>query len=269
MDPAPTDASGTPRVLAATLPCENCGRPTVHRILRWDPKSFPKGERSRGVARCRNCGWTHPFDMARATQVEVARIVSRRSTSIRDTVRLGAGAPVVIGSNLAGVDPPVRVRRIDLRSGGSAPRARAEEIATIWTVADEGLVVPVSIQEGARTRPTRWEVDPNLEVAVGDERTIDGVVLQVVALRARGHTWRRAGDRFRASELERVYGRRTEIPPAGRRDWSRGRGRPSSRTNSRSRSSRSRSGPGVKITRKVPRVRIADGGATHHRRSPS
>lgn len=250
-DPGP---AAPPRVLAATLVCENCGRPTLHKILRWDPRSYPKGERSKGIARCRVCGWTHPFDLAPPAEVEVSVVVSRRSTSVHERLRLSPTESVEVGSTLPRSEPPLRVRRIDLRSGESAVRSLARDIGTLWVAVDEGLLVPVSIIEGARTRTTRWNADPGTEVVVGDRTTFDGLSVEVIALRAHGHTWRRPGDRFRASELQRIYGRRTAIPPAGRRDWSIGRERPRSRTRSFSRSSLSRSGPGVKRNRTSPRA---------------
>lgn len=264
----PSGGKSTPRVLAATLPCENCGRPTVHRIVRWDPKSLPRGKRASGIARCRECGWTHRFDLAPTTETEVDQIVSRRSTSTRERVRLPAAARVAVGGLVPGSDPSLKIRRIDLRSGTSAQSALAREVATLWVTVDEGLRVAVSILEGPRTRATRWSVEPDVVVSVGDEVEVDGVPIRVVALRAAGHTWRRFGDHFRAGELERLYGRRTVSPPAGRSDWSRGRGRPSSRTSSFSRSSRSRSGPGERRTRIVPFDRSAAGGATVHKLSP-
>jgi len=258
-----------PRVLSATLPCENCGHATVHRVLRWDPKSFPKGARTRGVARCRTCGWTHPFEVVREVRVSVPLIVSRRSESVRETTQFPPDARLSVGEVLPGTDPPLLVRRIDLWSGDSARQAHARDVATLWASVNEGLSIPVSIIEGAHTRPAKWTVDPQFVVTVGDHLEVDGTRIVVVALRAAGHTWRRLEDRFRAEQVQRVYGRRMVSPPAGRSDWSRGRGRPSSRTSSFSRSSRSRSGPGVRRTRTVPRARIASGGAAHQSASPS
>lgn len=260
---------GSPPVHAATLLCENCGRSTVHRILRWDPRSFPHGKRTQGVARCRECGWTHPFDLARRPEVEVTEIVSKRSVSTRERVRLATLARLAVGDTVPGSAPPLRVRRIELKSGGAASEARAGDVATLWVTADEGLSVPVSILEGARTRPARWAVAPDVTVAVGAEVRVEGSPIEVVAIRAAGRTWRHPGDQFQAGEVQRVYGRRTVSPPAGRSDWRRGRGRPSSRTSSFSRSSRSRSGPGVRSTRRVPRARTASGGAAHQSVSPS
>lgn len=266
------DTSGTttpPRLLAATLVCENCGRSNVHRILRWDPGSFPRGRRVSGIARCRECEWTHPFEMTRPVECEVDQIVSKGSVSSRERIRLPALAKLAVGGSVPGADRPLRIRRIDVRSGDPARTALAREVTTLWATLDEDPSVAVSIVEGARTRTTRWSVGPDVVLGVGDEVRIDGSTIEIVALRAIGHTWRRAGDRFRAVEVQRLYGRRTVSPPAGRSDWSRGRGRPSSRTSSFSRSSRSRSGPGVSTTRRAPRARMASGGAILHSWSPS
>ena len=250
------------RLLSATLRCDSCGRETTHRILRWDRTSLGTAKRVSGVARCRECRWTHRFETAKGAEVEVQQITSRGSVSVRERIHLLASVPVEVGADLPGSVPPLRVYRIDLRSGGSARTAVAESVGTVWVGPHVAPSVPVSIQEGSRTRTVRWTVDPGVEVGVGDTVEIAGERIHVVALRAGGRTWRREGDRFSASRVERLYGRRSVSPPAGRTDWSHGRARPSSRTRSFSRSGRSRSGPGVIRTRTVPRAWIAAGGAT-------
>jgi uncharacterized Zn finger protein len=267
--PGSTETPTAPRVHAATLPCENCGKSTVHRILRWDPRSFPKGARTSGVARCRTCGWTHPFDLPVRSELSVTTIVSKRSTSEKVQLQFPPSASLSVGDLVAGSEPPLRVRRIDLRSGGPSSQARASEVATLWAVVDEGPSIPVSILEGARTRAVRWHPDPDQSVDVGDEVRVDSLRLEVVALRAAGRTWHFPGARFRVTEVQRVYARRNAIPPAGSRDWRTVRETPSSRVISFSRSSRSRSGPGEIRKRTAPHRRTAAGGATHHSVSPS
>ncbi len=264
-----TPRGAAPRVFAATLYCEMCDRPTPHRILRMDPVRKSGSHRVQGTARCRVCQWTHRFESRTPGRVEVARIVSDGKISVRSRVELPANVHVQVGSGIPGSEEPFRVLRIDTRKGNRVRSALTNEIATLWAVRDVGAVVPVSIVEGRFTRTVRLVVPRETEFEVGGRSTVEGTPLRIVALRARGRTWRQPGDRFRALEVSRLYGRRTDIPPAGRSDWSSGRGMPSSRTSSSSRSERSRSGPGVSRDRIVPRRRSASGGAVVQRLSPS
>gem|GEM_PF-155225 len=266
-DSAP--AARAPRLHAAALWCDNCGAETPHRVLRMDPTRRTGSGPVQGTARCRVCQWTHRFESRPPERVEVAQIVSEGRTSVRSRVELPAHVRIRVGSEVPGSHRPFRVRRIDTRTGERVPEALTDEVETLWVVRDEGAVVPVSIVEGRFTRATRLVVPPETVFEVGGRLKADGTPLDIVALRARGKTWRLPGDAFAAQEVQRIYGRRTDRPPAGNRDWRTGRGRPSSFESSTSRSPRSRSSPGVRRTRTSPRARTAVGGATVHRSSPS
>jgi len=249
----PTAEVSTPvgpgRVHAARLRCENCGRVTDHRIVRWDPRSGGPGRHWSGVARCRACGWTHPFEVVPVARTEVDLIVSRGETSERRRVRLPASGTLTVGSRIPGARPPLEIRKITGRSGETVREAPVAEVGTVWAVPPLELRLAVSVVDGERTRSFRWVVRPDTVVEVGTRFEGEGGAVWVVAVRARGRTWRREGDRFPAREVQRLYGRRTVIPPAGRSDWRSGRAMPRSRQSSTSRSDRSRSSPGVSRTR--------------------
>ncbi len=268
--PPPTAANEPPlRIWAARLFCENCEKDTPHRILRLVPRKGSRPGELRGVARCRECRWTHPFETVRPATVEVTEIVSEGPRSTRRRVTLRRGARVLVGSGVPGSDEPMLVHRIETRGGTSRPEALAEEISTLWVTPNVGAVVPVSVVEGARTRAVRSTWPPETVLEVGALLNVGTTEVRIVGLRALGRTWRHPGDRFRALEVTRVYGRRTDMPPAGRRDWSADRPIARSRASSTSRSERSRSGPGVRRTRTVPLRRSASGGAAVQRVSPS
>ena len=219
---------------------------------------------------------------------EVKVIVSEGAQSRTARVSLAPSARLEVGSALppnllapeTGGEPgataataPVpprgyRVRRIDAKSRPGVVGAWADEVETLWLAPDTAGTVEVSITGGARTRAARATVAPDALLGVGEPIEVEGRSLTIGGLRARGRTWRRPGDRFPAAEVQRVYARRTVIPPAGRSDWSRSREIPSSRASSTSRSERSRSGPGVTRNRRVPRDRTAEGGAAVHRVDP-
>ena len=240
---------GPGQVHAARLRCDNCRRVTVHRIVRWDPRSTGPAKRWNGLARCRECGWTHPFEVVRAPEKELDLIVSRGAVSERRRIRLPVSNKLAVGTLVPGEDPPLEVRRIAGIDGESVREARVSNVETVWVVPPLEHRLAVSVAEGGRTHSFRWVVKPDTAVVVGEPFAGEGGTVWVVAFRSRGRTWRRPGDRAPAGEVQRLYGRRTVSPPAGRSDWRRGRGTPSSLESSTSRSPRRRSSPGVKRTR--------------------
>ncbi len=173
-------------------------------------------------------------------------IVSDGSRSLSERAALPWGRHLQLGSGVPGSHGELLIRKIETQDGSSPSEAASEKVRALWVVRRGAAVVPVSIVEGGRTRTVKNRWAPGAELEVGDRIRVEQSVVEVVALRALGKTFRRPGRKFRAEEVGRVYTRRIEIPPAGRSDWRRGRPIRSSRTRSSSRSARSRSGPGVR-----------------------
>ncbi len=276
VDPEPAEPSApepvsvrADDVRAARLRCEVCGRVTVHRILHWDRGRQASRVRREGVARCRECGATHPFEVRPVAETEFDLIVSRGAGSERLRVKRPSSDRLEVGQEFPDLDPPLSIRRIVRSSGVAVAEASVAEVASVWVVPALEVRLRVSVVEGARTRSAEWVVAPDTEISIGQEFDVEDGRVRVVALRAQGRTWRFADVRFPAREVQRVYGRRTERPPAGRRDWRRGRGTLRSRASVRSTSERSRSSPGVRRTRTSPSRRTAGGGAAVQRVSLS
>ena len=261
------EAPPTSALASAALYCERCGRVTIHRIFRVRRGGAAAGKGFSGVARCRECRWTHPFESVPAGAAKVDLILSDGRESVRQSLTLPPDAEIAVGAPVPEFRERTLVRRIDLTGGRSVPRTRASSAATVWAVRDFGAVVKVSLIEGARTRTDRMVVDPGRRYEVGAPIRIGRADLTIVALRARGHTWRKVGDSFAAGEVDRLYARRTVRPPAGRSDWSSDRDTPRSRARATSASARSRSSPGTTRHRTSPRTRTADSGAAVHRSS--
>ncbi len=259
---------GPPRLLSATLACDNCGKSTPHRILRIDPRGGGTPRHLRGVARCRVCRFTHPFESVEEDRTELTLIVSVGPTSERTRISLPRSRRLQVGRGIPGREPPLTVHRIEDVSGRSLASGRVGEIGTVWATRDEGAVILVSIVEGQRTRSIRLALPHGTLLRVGDDLALDDGTVEVVGLRARGQTWRRPGDAFPADDVVRAYTRRISSPPAGKSPWRRVRVSPSSRASSTSTASRSRSGPGTRRARTEPRARIADGGAAVQSVSP-
>jgi uncharacterized Zn finger protein len=215
--------SAPPRLSAAVLYCENCGTDTHHRILRLDRTSRTKRGRVRGIARCRECRWTHPFESVAAETVAVVQILSLGRTSERSRIELPSHLLLEVGGSLPGSDGPMRVQRIDTQDGRQVPAASSDEVATVWVVRDVGATVRVSIVEGRKTRTARLAVPRDTRYTVGDRATVEGARLEIAALRARGRTWRHPGDTFAAEEVQRLYCRPVVSGPPPRRPSPRGR----------------------------------------------
>jgi uncharacterized Zn finger protein len=268
VDAVPPAAGRAPRLHAATLMCENCGQETPHRILRMSPIGSAGSGHLSGTARCRQCQWTHRFDIVAPSTVEVAVVVSDGPRSTRRRISLPSNSRVELGTPVPVEAEPAEVQRIESRTGHSVSSARATEIATLWVTRHVGAVVPVSVVEGARTWTDRLNVAHTVRLAVGDTLTVRSTRLRIVGLRARGRTWRLPEDGFSADEIQRIYARRADSPPAGRSPWRTVRERPSSRARETSTSERSRSGPGDRRKRTFPRAPRADGGAADQSVSP-
>ncbi|MEM0129167.1 MAG: HVO_0476 family zinc finger protein [Thermoplasmata archaeon] len=230
---------------SAEIWCEVCGRRTPHRIVHL-PRQGPGLPRSlSGVARCRRCGSVHPFRVPRAEPpLALPVVLSDGPRSSRVSVDLSPGTPLRVGEVLPGLRPRAIVRAIERADRRRIPMARADAVATVWAEVDTGPVLRIAIVEGRTTRSARLPLPGGSEVEVGQRVRVGGVEIVLERIRARGHTHDRPGERFAIEEVERAYGRRIVIPPAGRRAWSAGRERPVSRASSRSRSGRSRSSPG-------------------------
>jgi len=213
-DPPSPKGSPPPRLSAAALFCENCGVETRHRILRVDRSARVGSGKVRGVARCQECRWTHSFESAAPDRVTVPQVLSSGSTSVRSSVELPPRLTLHVGATLPGPEGPVRIQRLDTRDGRQVPSASASEVATVWAVRDVGATVPVSVVEGGRTRSTRITVPRTTRYTVGSQLTISDRRLEIVALRAEGRTWRRAGDTFEAGKVQRLYCRSIELEPS-------------------------------------------------------
>jgi len=252
---APSEASESPgasHIASAQIYCEGCRRETAHRILRVVPGGTGGGT-VRGVARCKECRLTHPFESAPEATVDVRVVVSEYDRSSRSVMQFPRHRRVLVGSGLPLQDPTLRIRRIDLHSGQRASDARTEDIATLWVTRESVPSVKVSIVIGRLTRTTRLPYAAGTRYEVGTSVVVENRPLWIAAVRARGHTWRMPGDVFPAEEVERLYVRRTESPPAGSRDWSSERDTPRDDASDRSTVARSRSSPGRRTARTIPR----------------
>ncbi|MCI4323616.1 MAG: hypothetical protein L3K03_06320 [Thermoplasmata archaeon] len=259
--------SGSPGVQAAILPCEICQESTPHRILRMDPQSR-RGARS-GIARCRQCQTTHPFDVPVPTDVRVRTIISRGVHSEKKWTDVPRGRRLQLGTGLHGSEEGLVIQRLELPGGRSVSTARSDTVETVWLAAPRPSTIPISVHERGWTQSLRLRVEGHPPIEVGASLRVGAYWFRVVAVRARRQTWNHVGDVLPAEEVDRIYARPTTNPPPGNNRWSSEREMPNSRARSDSTPGRSRSSPGRTTARRVPRDRNDEGGAADQRDSPS
>jgi len=244
----PTEATpGATSLHSARLPCEVCGGETPHRILHLEGRTpGKKASAIRGVARCRNCGLSHPFVSTVPRTDEFWLIVSDGPRSERKRITLPADRKVQLGTGVPDAAEPLEIHKIEDRSGRPVSSGRVRDVRTVWAVRKSGSTVLYSLIEGRRTQAGRLPIAPETMLEVGTTIQLPTTVATIVGLRAHSQTWRQPGDRFAAEEVQRVYARRGVRPPAGSNDWSSERDTPRSWASSTSRDARSRSSPGTR-----------------------
>ena len=171
-------------------------------------------------------------------------IVSDGPRSERKRIALPADRKVQLGTGVPEYPEPLEIHKIEDRAGKPVSSGRVKDVRTVWAVRKTGPNVLYSLVEGRRTQAGRLPIAPGTMLEVGATIQLPTTVATIVGLRARQQTWRQAGDRFAAEEVQRVYVRRGERPPAGSSDWSNERETPRSLASSTSRVARSRSSPG-------------------------
>jgi uncharacterized Zn finger protein len=267
-DPPETEPSARrPAVHAGTLHCDVCGHETPHRILHLDRGSSPR--HPSGIARCQTCRTTHPFVEHPPHPVPVRVIISEGNESQSAMISIPSDVELAVNEVIPDQTPELRIRRIDLPDGRSAPTARPSAIGAVWATVYRGAIVPVSIVDGPTTEARRLVLPPEQVLTVGSSIRVGRETFFVSGMRARERTWTREGDAFPAERVQRVYARRTRNPPEGSSAWSAFRDSPSSRARPTSASARSRSSPGSTKARTSPRARSEGTGAATHRGDPS
>lgn len=213
-----------PGVHSLDLPCPTCGEVLRHRVLHVRgsaPPSSPKAKRTplEGVARCLRCRTTHPFTLTPRLLSTVTVIVSDGPRSRRTSISWPPERRIDGETTLRLFGRPVRVARIEVAEQRSAASALPSEIVALWTVPTDVVHLNVSLREGARTLPLHYSVKADVPLRVGGTFRVEGEPFEIVGLRGRGRTFHEPGEELPAREVQRVYARRAERPPGGRRAW--------------------------------------------------
>lgn len=163
---------------AALLPCPDCGEEQVHDVLR----ARGQGAQHATVS-CRQCGRVHRAELRPARLLQVPVIISRAETSQRVSVELPEDEELAVGDELVAAGQQVQVRAIDLHDGKRARRARVRDVATLWVIHFEEILMKVAVNMGRKTISKSVPVSPRDTFNVGDEFDLDKLRVVVHAIK--------------------------------------------------------------------------------------
>jgi uncharacterized Zn finger protein len=186
------------------LRCPACMQEGEHEILK---------ESHDLLVRCMACGQIYHTPAPRIpTVIQVKTVISQETESQVGTVellddeecRIGDLLVAEIGEDVVGVEITgieVGPRRMK--------KAKASEIAALWTRMVEKVVIKVSVHDKRVTHPLYFECDGEEDFVIGEIRTIQGLKFRVQQIKLRnGSVMRKEGWKAWARKIKRVYGTR-------------------------------------------------------------
>ncbi len=180
--------------------CPNCGRETVHEVLRVRSGSLERGEI---LVRCTRCGAVHTIVRSAEAprEREVGITVSWLGESEFRRVTLREDREISVGEVLDVEGVPVRITRIE--AGGPVERARVPEVTAIWGVRYDRVRLKVALR-GEKIRHYTVLEDPARILRVGDEMEVQGRRGRIKYLKLRDGRRLRRGS-APAGEVVKVY----------------------------------------------------------------
>ncbi len=189
---------------ALSLYCEECGEYTLHRVIKGKIKD-KNGRTLEVVARCTVCDSTYSGVIKAPPSREVPLIISDMENSHRTSIDLPEGEVIRVGDELLTDDDTILVTAIELR-GRRVRSAKVSNIETIWAKLFNSVLVPVSVNRGARTVADTIEAVPEEEFYIGDTIQVKNnncVIHQIMD--TNGRMLRKGG--VMARDIKRVYAR--------------------------------------------------------------
>jgi uncharacterized Zn finger protein len=191
---------------AAVLPCPDCGEEQVHDVL-----SASAGE---ATVRCRECGRVHKAALKPAKRVDLPIIISRGQASERASVTLLEDEPVAVEDEFVAAGQQVQVRAIDRLDGKRVASAVARDVATLWAIHFEEIMVKVAVNMGKKTISKSVPVGPRDTFTVGDEFDLDRLRIYIHAIKTpTGTLYRGTAE---AKDITRIFARPVRLDPAAR-----------------------------------------------------
>jgi len=189
---------------ALSLYCENCGEYTLHRVIKGKIKDR-NGRTLEVVARCTVCDSTYTGIIKAPPSREVPLVISDWENSHRTKIELPEGEVIRVGDELLTDEDTILVTAIELR-GKRVQSAKVSNIETIWAKLFNSVLVPVSVNRGAKTVADTIEAVPEEEFYIGDTIQVKNkncVIHQIMD--SNGRMLRKGG--IMAKNIKRVYAR--------------------------------------------------------------
>ncbi len=182
--------------------CPVCDEEQEHEVLK---------ENGSLLVRCTECGHVHrterPF---RPEVITVKAVVSRETSSQVCSIELLSDEECTEGDLLVAEcgDEVMGVEVTGIEAGEKRPpRARADEISTLWTRLIDEVVVRASVHDGRKTIPVYAKADGEEEFSVGEVVDFDRMRFRITQIKLReGQVMRKEGWKTLARKIKRMYG---------------------------------------------------------------
>lgn len=198
---------------AAVVLCPDCGEEQVHDVL---AASGSGDGAQHATVTCRECGRTHRTVLEPMTYLEVPVIISRGDASERHLVPLPGDEVLTIEDELVAAGQQVQVRGIDRVDGKRVRTAAVKDIATLWAIHFEEILVKVAVNMGKKTISKSVPVAPRDTFTVGDEFDLDRLRIYIHAIRTPTGTLHRGT--AEAKDITRLFGRPVKLDPLARKE---------------------------------------------------
>jgi uncharacterized Zn finger protein len=187
-----------------TAYCPECKDDTEHEIV---------AESRDLLVRCTTCGHHQRVPKEREPQaLMIKTIVSKEGTSRVCGIELAEDDECSVGDHLVAEcgDDAFGVEITAIESGEKrVERAKARDIAALWSRTIEQVVVKISIHDGRRTIPVYMECDGEQPFVVNEMYVVSGKRFRVSHLKLRdGPLMRKEGWKTVAHRVKRIYGTR-------------------------------------------------------------
>lgn len=181
--------------------CPECEDLTTHTLLRGG---------SNPVVQCRECNTTHTTTQRRERTFKLRVVVSHEKTTRRCIITRTEGEKVCTGDEfiIEGVDGEPSIARVTSIESHERRVNCAEvgEIDAIWARDVSSVLLKISLNLGAVTKPIKYVVPGDKEVIIGSEERYKNIIYVVnkIKLRDGGFAWRE-GRRVFAKDIKRVF----------------------------------------------------------------
>ncbi|HHI30516.1 MAG TPA: hypothetical protein ENL17_02230 [Candidatus Methanoperedenaceae archaeon] len=181
--------------------CPECEDETVHTLLRGGTNQ---------VVRCRECNTTHTITHRKEKTRKLKVVVSRENTTRRCIITRREGEEVCAGDEfiIESVDGEPSIVRVTLIESHERRVECAEvgEIDAIWARDVSSVLLKISLNLGAVTKPIKYVVPGDKELVIGREERYKNItyVVKKIKLRDGGFVWRE-GRKVLAKDIKRVF----------------------------------------------------------------